>query len=185
MSDEFDDVQDGAAERGVPRMSLGPRRGPVAHIPKLIAAAYSEATGPLRVRLLECLLRPVGVLGLVAIAAGAFGELLRRGSYQRLEVSLDDAARVTADQMLELARYVEQCSPDTFQQVSSMLADTPLGIASVSGSVLLLALRAWHQRRTATGRSAIAAATPHAASAQTITAPDGRSNSADSASPSA
>jgi hypothetical protein len=118
----------------------------VTPIPKLIATAYGEAAGPLRVKLLECLLRPVGVLGLVAIATGAFGELLRRGSYRRLDITLDDAARVTTDQMLELARYVEQYKPETFQQIASLLAETPVGIASVSGSVLLLALHAWRQR---------------------------------------
>jgi len=145
MSDEFDDVQDRVAARSV-QLPIGPRRGQLTHIPKLIAAAYSEATGPLRVKLLECLLQPVSLLGLVAIAAGAFGELLHRGSYKRLDISLNDAARVTTDQMLELACYVEQCNPDTFQQVASLLAETPVGIAGVSGSVLLLALRAWRQR---------------------------------------
>lgn len=146
MSDEFDDLQDRSAARSDPQLPLGARRGQRTQIPKLIAAAYSEATGPLRVKLLECLLRPVGVLGIVAIAAGAFGELLHRGSYKRLDISLDVAARVTKDQTLELACYVEQCSPETFHQIASLLAETPVGIAGVSGSVLLLALRAWRNR---------------------------------------
>jgi len=145
MSDEFDDVEDRVVARGDRPLPVAPRRGHLTHIPKLIAAVYSEATGPLRVKLLECLLQPVGVLGLVAIAAGAFGALLNRGSYKRLDISLDDAARVTTDQMLELARYVEQCSPDTFHQIASLLGENPVGIAGLSSSVLLLALRAWRR----------------------------------------
>jgi len=80
---------------------------------------------------------------LVAIAAGAFGELLRRGNYARLTVSLEDASRISAGQMLELARYVQQCNPETFQQITSVLADSPVGFAGLGGSVLLIALRAW------------------------------------------
>jgi len=79
----------------------------------------------------------------VAIAAGAFGELLRRGNYARLTVSLEDASRISAGQMLELARYVQQCNPETFQQITSVLADSPVGFAGLGGSVLLIALRAW------------------------------------------
>ena len=112
----------------------------------MIADAYNEATAPVRAKLLECLLRPVGPLGLVAIAAGAFGGFLHRGGPSRLDVSLDDAARVTTDQVLELARYVEQSSPDTFLQIASLLVQHPVGIAGVSGSILLLARHAWRHR---------------------------------------
>jgi len=146
MSDEFDDVQEHAMARDKSQRSHGLRGGRLSRIPELIADVYSAATAPLRARLLECLLQPVGPLGLVAIAAGAFGEFLHRGSYKQLAVSLDDAARISADQMLELARYVEQCNPDTFQQIASLLAENPLGIAGLSGSVLLLALQGWRKR---------------------------------------
>jgi DNA-binding MurR/RpiR family transcriptional regulator len=65
----------------------------------------------------------------------------------RLAISPEDAARVSADQMLELARYVEQSNPETFQQIASLLAENPVGMAGLGGSVLLIALRAWRIRR--------------------------------------
>lgn len=142
MSDEFDEVQWRAAACNRPLRS----HGPLSRIPELIAETYRHATSPLRARLLECLLQPIGPLGLVAIAAGAFGEFLRRGGYRRLAVSAEDAARISAEQMLELARYVEQCSPETFERIASLLAQTPVGMAGVGGSVLLVALQAWRRQ---------------------------------------
>ncbi len=117
-------------------------------VPELIAQLYKSAAAPVRARLLECLLQPVGPLALVAIAAGAFGEFLhRRTGGRRLAISLDDVARISAEQMLELARYIEQLDPATFQQIPSLLADHPVGMAGLSGSVLLLALQAWRKPR--------------------------------------
>jgi hypothetical protein len=146
MSDEFDELQLQTAVCDGPQRDRGSRGGPLSRIPELIADTFRCATSPLRARLLECLLQPVGPLGLVAIAAGAFGDFLRRGGYRKLAISAEDAARISADQMLELARYVEQCSPETFERIGTLLAQTPVGIAGVGGSVLLVALRAWRRQ---------------------------------------
>lgn len=110
---------------------------------RLVSDVYTEAPAPLRARLLECLLRPVGPLGLVAVAAGAFGSFLHRESWGRLNVSLDDTLRFSADQIFELARFVDQVRPEALGQLSSLMADNPLGMASLSGSLLLMALRMW------------------------------------------
>ena len=138
MSDEFDEVQ----ERVPVRRS---RRGRLSRIPEMVAEVYGAATSPLRARLLECLLQPIGPLGLVAIGAGAFGAFLHRLGDKRLTVSLDEASRITAEQILELARYVEQCSPDTFQQVASVLADSPVAMAGLGSYALLMAVQAWRR----------------------------------------
>lgn len=146
MSDEFDDLRVQAIARDRSQLLHEPRARLLGRIPELIAEVYRTATSPLRVTLLECLLRPVGPLGLVAIAAGAFGEFLRRGNTTRLSVSPEDASHVSADQMLELARYVEQCNPETFTQIASLLTESPVGIAGLGGSLLLIAVQAWHNR---------------------------------------
>jgi hypothetical protein len=142
MSDEFDDV----VEPGAVAAARQQGRRAALPIPELIADVYAHAATGFRARLIECLLRPVGPLALVTIAAGTFGAFLHRSRQQPLAVSLEDAARVSAEHMLELARYVEQLSPDTFQQIGSLLADNPLTTASVSGSLLLLALSRWRRR---------------------------------------
>jgi len=49
-----------------------------------------------------------------------FGEHLKTQGRQR--VTLEDVARTTAEQVAELARFVNQCNPDVLQRVLSMLA---------------------------------------------------------------
>jgi hypothetical protein len=142
MSDEFDDLPVRSVRPEGSQDSHRQRGRELNRLPELIADVYRAATSPLRARLLECLLQPVGPLGLVVIAAGAFGELLRRGNYTRLAVSPEDVTRISADQMLELARYVEQSNPETFQRIASLLAEHPVGMAGLGGSVLLLAMQA-------------------------------------------
>jgi hypothetical protein len=145
MSDEFDDLPEPAARRD--RSKRGLQGDGLSRVPQLIAEVYGAAAAPLRARLLECLLQPVGPLGLVAIAAGTFSGFLHRARSGGPKVSLADAASISGDQMFELARYVEQSSPDTFQQIASLLAERPVGVASVSASVLLLTLHVWRRRR--------------------------------------
>ena len=90
--------------------------------PEVIARAYEKANQPLRLKLLSLLLRPVGPLALVAIASGAFASFLRRRTWQAPELlSFEDVARVTGEQVLELARYVEQANPDLIAQVTTLI----------------------------------------------------------------
>jgi len=140
MTEQFDDAldlkqPDGGWLPGVP----AERR--LAHgIPELVSQVYYQAPVRLRARLLECLLRPVGPLALVTIAAGAFGRFLYRLQHDAMPISIEDAARITSDHVLELARYVEQSSPDALMQFGTLIADRPVGFASLSGSALLMAL---------------------------------------------
>src|SRR5438132_13457991 len=70
MSDEFDDVPEPPGA-GATASLRGRRAAPA--IPELIADVYAHAAAGFRARLIECLLRPVGPLALVTIAAGTFG----------------------------------------------------------------------------------------------------------------
>ena len=111
MADEFDDCVDPAAR--TEGRQPPPARSP---LPALIADAYRRAAAPVRKMLLERLLRPVGSLALAAVASGAFSAFLLR------RVTLEDVARITAEQTAELARFVDQVNPDALRQILSMLA---------------------------------------------------------------
>ncbi len=147
MADEFYDALDraGASGNWRTRAPAGNRSGQ--GIPELISQVYNQAPAFLRAKLLEFLLRPVGPLAIVTIAAGAFGRFL--GAFGRflyrlqrdaMPISIEDAARITSDHVLELARYLEQCSPDTLLQVGSLIGDSPIGLATISGAALLMAM---------------------------------------------
>jgi hypothetical protein len=133
-----DEVHDHAHHGRSSAVAAGDR---AAHsIPELVSQVYHQAPAFLRAKLLECLLRPVGPLALVAIATGAFARFLYRLHGNAMPIRIEDAARVTSEHVLELARYVEQCSPDTLRQLGSLIADRPIGLATISGSALLMAL---------------------------------------------
>jgi len=146
MSDEFDDAFDRVVATSDRRRRASIVDEPPNAIPNLVSEVYAQAAAPFRAKLLECLLRPVGPLALAAIAAGAFGGLLYRRGSNAATISIEDATRITSDQVLELTRFVEQCNPDALLQIGSMMADGPLGVASLSSSILLMALSAWRQR---------------------------------------
>jgi hypothetical protein len=111
-----------------------------APLPALVCEVYRAAPAPLRVKLLECLLRPVGPLALAVIASGAFGAFLQRRTWAGGSLTTDDVAAVSAEQLRELAGYVEQANPDVFLQMPALLAGSPLAVATGSSALLLAAL---------------------------------------------
>jgi hypothetical protein len=118
----------------------------VPELAPLVADLFAEAAPPQRLRLLNGLLRPVGPLALVAVAAGAFANLLPSTKWLGASATLDDAMQLSAGQVLELARYVEQKSPESLAQLPKLLADSPLWAGTLSGALLLLAVQAWRRR---------------------------------------
>lgn len=149
MSDEFDDDAGSAwpaAGRPVAIHAASPAAGPDA-APRLVARLYAGAEQSVRVRMLACLLRPLGPLGLAAIASGAFATLLARAAPPGATVALEDAARFTRDQVFELARFAEQVNPDALHQLAGLFSDNPVGLAGLSAAALTLLLRALQRRR--------------------------------------
>jgi len=115
-------------------------------LPQLVAALYDEAPASQRQNLLNHLLRPVGPLALAAVAAGAFASLLPE-RWSGVQVRLEDVLfRIQADHVLDLARYVEQKSPEWLWRLPEALAASPLLMSTLSGALLLTALR--HSRRS-------------------------------------
>lgn len=139
MPDEFDDAIDLAVWQQT-RAHPEQRKAPPT-VARLTSRLYAAANAPLRARMLADMLRPLGPLGLVSIAAGAFADFLHRGRSEGMRIALDDVGRYTSDQVFELARFVEQVSPEALQQVASLVADNPVGTAAFSVSVAMLLLR--------------------------------------------
>jgi len=115
-------------------------------VPLYVSGVYREAPPTLRAQLIECLMRPMGALGLVAVAGGAFAALRQRHGWQTLHVTLDDATRITADQVMELSLYLQQATPEVFRQVADLVADQPLAVGGLSAVLLLQLLRRPHRR---------------------------------------
>jgi hypothetical protein len=136
MSDEFDDAVD--ALPGTPTAPAGAGRSRSA---RLIARLYGSANLALRTRVVTCLIRPLSPLGLAAIGAGAFTILLSRRGAGGISVAVADVAQFSKEQIAELARFVEQVSPEALAQVAAMVADNPVGVGAFTAAVgVLLAL---------------------------------------------
>ena len=147
MSDEFDDAVDPiatSAASGVPASAAEGRA------PRLVARLYGSANLALRTRLVACLLRPLGSLGVAAVAAGAFTVVVSRRGAGGLGVAMADVANFSKEQVAELARFVEQVSPDALQQAAGMVFENSYNVGAFTASVaLLLALEL---RRASAGR---------------------------------
>jgi hypothetical protein len=140
MSDEFDDATWPAARRRE-KGHVDARRDRTPPVPRLVARLYLSADQPLRVKLLACLTRPLSPLGLAAVAAGAFARLLFVGGATGATGEIEEGAQFTSDQILELARFVEQVSPQALQQFASMIVKSPVGVAAFSAAAVGLLLR--------------------------------------------
>jgi len=112
MSDEFDDAIDPIAKSGAGApVTTAPDRAA-----RLLGRLYGSANLALRTRLVACLLRPLGSLG----------------------VAMADVAEFSRDQVAELARFVEQVSPEALQQAAGLVLDNSIGAGAFTASVALL-----------------------------------------------
>ncbi len=146
MSDEFDEIAGPVRwHRSSPNAAATSDRTRFSAA-RLVSRLYRSADQSLRVRLLACLVKPLSTLGLVAVAAGAFTGLLRRGSPEGSTGAIDDVAQYSSQQIFELASFVEQVSPEALQQLGTMLADNPVGITAFGASAAVLLLNALRSR---------------------------------------
>jgi hypothetical protein len=135
MSDEFDDAIDPIATSAAPGVPAAPAAGRAA---RLVARLYASANGRLRTRLVDCLERPLGSLGVAAVAAGAFTVVLSRRGAGGFGVAMADVAEYSKEQVAELARFVEQVSPEALQQAAGLVFENRVGVGAFTASVALL-----------------------------------------------
>jgi hypothetical protein len=149
MPDEFDDAAQSERIRIV--VAARPRAGPrddATRAARLVARVYKGLNAFQRSRLLVQLLRPLGPLARVAVASGAFAGVLGRGMGQSAATALDDLARFSSEQVFELARFVEQVSPEALRRVASAVSAHPPGASALTVAAALLLMRLMQERET-------------------------------------
>lgn len=108
-------------------------------IPELVAEVYEGAPATERGHLLEQLLRPLGVLSLVAIADGIFAKIRFRSGWQDLNVRLDDIQNVRASHVAALVDHAQQVSVEAVDGLAQMLTASPV-LSGSAAAVLLVAV---------------------------------------------
>ena len=122
-------------------MALGIRTrrpGEQSRAARLASRLYAGAGSVQRSRMVMALLRPLGPLAIVAVASGAFAGLLERMSALGAALPVDDLGNFTREQVFELARFVEQVSPDALQQIAGAMRDTPFGVSALGAAAAVL-----------------------------------------------
>ncbi|MDB5857113.1 MAG: hypothetical protein JWQ76_802 [Ramlibacter sp.] len=109
-------------------------------IPDLIGQVYEVAPAPERGRMLELLIRPLGVLSLVAIAHGIFAAIRFRSGAGKINIQLDELSRVQASDVVALAQHVQQVSVEAVDSLAQLLAGSPQLAASATTALLLAML---------------------------------------------
>jgi hypothetical protein len=143
------------ASRGIPRptqrlevVSVELPAHEAVSLPMLVASVFTKLRLTQRVRVLRRLLMPVGPLALAVVGGGVFVKFVTEAHWPRMSISLADAARVTASQVFELVRYVEQSNPQALQQVVVVLSRDAPTVATLGASAAVVLMRHLSNRRT-------------------------------------
>jgi hypothetical protein len=146
--DEFEDVG------SVARLAMTPTAVGDANacersaIARVVSRVYRAANVAVRADMVAHLLRPLGVLGLVSVASGAFARLVRRDGLVPDPIPAEDIVRYSSEQIRELTMFVHEVNPDALQPLIEQLAQNGMGIAALSTAALVML------HRSSRGRSA-------------------------------
>jgi hypothetical protein len=118
-------------------------------IAQLVGQVYESAPAAERSRLIEQLLRPLGVLSLVAVANGIFAKIRFRSGWPDLHVRLEDVQNVQASDIIVLVNHVQQVSVQAVNDLAGVLAASPVMMGSAAAALLMtLLLQRSRTRRT-------------------------------------
>jgi hypothetical protein len=67
--------------------------------------------------------------------------------------ALGDVARFSNDQVIELARFVEQVSPEALHELAKLMGDRSAGLAAFSASVAMVLMQSLRQKDANLGAS--------------------------------
>ncbi|WP_294767757.1 hypothetical protein [uncultured Rhodoferax sp.] len=132
----------------MPPTAPPPQASP-ADVPELVAAVFEAAPLPERKRLLELMIRPLGVLSLAAVANGIFAQIALRSNWTRFQLQTEDVQAVQTDDVVALAHYVQQAGAHAFDGMRQLLMGSPALMGTTAAAVLLTLLTKEIKRRNA------------------------------------
>jgi hypothetical protein len=140
MNNDIDTALEAEVTRRATALGIETRQpGERSRAARLASRLYDGASAVQRSRIVVTLLRPLGPLAIVAVASGAFAKLLNPVNALGSTLPIGELTDFTREQVFELARFVEQVSPDALQQVAGSIAENPFGVSAfgVAAAVLL------------------------------------------------
>jgi hypothetical protein len=117
-------------------------------LPVLVGKVFEEASPTERGRLLEQLLKPLGILALVAIANGNFARLTLVNGWSRLTIRAEDTQFIESQDVVALASRVQQISMQAIEGLSHIVSTSPMLAGSTAAAMLLAVLAKQRLHRT-------------------------------------
>ena len=119
-------------------------------VPALLGQVYSESPISLMRRLLEQVLKPLGLLSLATVCDGAFANLAFNSDWFKRGIRPELVQSVDADQVMALTDYVQQVSVQAVTGLAQVLSTSPVLQGSMAAAALLALLikRAREQPKT-------------------------------------
>ena len=114
-------------------------------ITQLVVNVFESASPIVRRLLLERLLRPLGVLSLVAVAGGIFAKIPFRSNWRDVRVQIEDVQNVRASDLAALVDHVQQVSVEAVAGIAQTIAASP-GMAGSAAAAVLVAVLVKHRR---------------------------------------
>jgi hypothetical protein len=149
MNNDIDTALEAEVTRRATALGIRTRpAGERSRVASLASRLYASAGAVQRSRIVVALLQPLGTLAIVAVASGAFAGLVDRAGLLGAALPIDELGHFTREQMFDLARFVEQVSPDALRQVAGAIADNPFGVSALGAAAAVLLAGA---ARTRTG----------------------------------
>lgn len=107
---------------------------------QLVGQVYETAPNTERKRLVEHLMKPLGILSLAAVANGIFVKIRFKGGWSDVPARMDDvqgAQGVQVSDVIDLANFAQQVSSDAIGGLAQMLASSPVMTSSVAAALLV------------------------------------------------
>lgn len=111
-----------------------------AAIPQWVAEVYEAANAAERSALIAQLMRPLGLLSLVAVADGVFAKIRLRSGWQQLNIRLEDLHHVRAAHVVALVEHAQEVNVEAVDGLAQLLAAWPRLSGSAAAMLLVSAL---------------------------------------------
>ena len=116
-------------------------------LPQLVASVYESASPIERSRLLEHLMRPLGILSLAGVANGIFSKIQFLSGGSNSHIRPEDAAIVRAEDVVALVDFVQQASGEVVSGLAQLLSDSPAMSATAAATVLIAVIQRHRRKR--------------------------------------
>jgi len=129
-------------------------------VPDLVAEVFEAAPTEAKARLLEPLLRPLGLLSLFGIAGGIFARAKLNAGWREPHVRPEDILTVRAADVKTLVAFAQQVSTEATDGIIAMMSTSAAYSGSASAAVLVALLAATRKSASAPGHAEFEAAKP-------------------------